>query len=153
MRVIALLGLLTLSACSNSNRCTVEGSFSDAQRQQLYRAAEQWNAITTADAQIELTTDDETDCRVALRDQIHIANDNGRTVGRTTFGAHRLVTLARELGEGDTFYAVALHEFGHIVGLGHLPPGQYGVMQPIAVWATAISPADLSECQRVRACP
>jgi len=81
---------------------------------------------------------------------IQVRTLHAACVGNTDRAA-KVIAIAPFMGPGRT-EAAAAHEIGHALGLEHLPDDTAGVMNRAAV-EVAFTPADITECRRVLACP
>lgn len=152
-RVIALV--VGMAGCARV-AFVVDPAFSPSEDMELARAAREWNALTKPDHRIVLTGGAWSVVKQAPADGY-----NGYTMGHE-------VEIAPGT-PGASVYAVAKHEFGHALGLGHVcrgpldmpratvpqcdvDGGGVGVMDPMNV-VTVFSPLDIAECRRVGACP
>lgn len=149
-------GVVLAPACthdSNTLNCGVEGSFSDEQRTVLFHAAEQWNVV--AAKVINLSHPFEgADCRIMLRDREDFPTKDKGVIGLTRefSSGGREVYIMRGM-DLESFHAVALHEFGHLIGIEHhLPDDQVGVMSAESSGLTAITFNDILLCKRDGAC-
>jgi hypothetical protein len=130
----AAFGLL--SCGSHDVVCQIDSSFSDHEQSSVRLAADSWNAI----ASHKVTFNSDADWLI-LR-----ADTTGGSLGLEQASRH-LIRIS-PLTPDDQVYAVALHELGHALGLGHVPTG---VMDPIHQ-TMVFSDDDMAECRRVGAC-
>lgn len=140
MRALVLALALCLS-CSGARAvpdCQPDPDFTGDEMDALARAASQWSGITHEP--VRLTS-------AGPWRLIKASPPDFRFVGQTLSAQH-VVYIAPGL-HADTFYGVAIHELGHVVGLQHI--SERGVMNP-SVGETTFSAADIAECRRVRAC-
>ncbi len=128
----------TLVACTNQPPHYVFAPDPDLTPDQiavLHTAAAQWNAVS--------------DIPISFDQNglfIRLAPMNPGTQGLDY--ASEGIEIAPNL-KPDRFYNVALHEFGHAIGLQHI--NHPGVMDPQAT-QHVFSTEDLTECHRVGAC-
>lgn len=113
-------------------------SWSAEQTAALHRAAERWSSV--AIVPVELV-------EVPAGAGVSIAPGSmPDAAGRAQHGG---ILLRADL-EGEAFEEVAMHELGHVLGLGHV---QSGVMRgDSALHGLAFSAEDLSMCVRVGVC-
>lgn len=137
MRAWLFLALVILG-CAPARAFEVDPKFSADERSEIARAAEEWNARTKPARRI---TFDGHAWRVLKEDPA--TGFNGRADSST-----RTIQIRPE-HPGVSTYAIALHEFGHAVGLGHTDSG---VMMAFTV-STEFTPDVIAECRRVGACP
>ncbi len=153
MKCVASVALI---ACAPALAFAVDPAFPPSERGEIAQAAATWNTVTVQDKQIVVDGGEWT---------IQRAAPDGGWNG-ITYAALRLIYIHPK-HPGATAYAVALHEFGHALGLQHLcasdavgdvasnvpcdPSVSLGVMDPTHV-EDELSTADMAECRRVEAC-
>jgi predicted Zn-dependent protease len=111
-------------------------AFTPSEQAEISRAAAAWNAVTRADHQIT-----EGDAWQVLKEKPPQGYNGECSISRRT------IWIDPE-HPGASVYDVALHEFGHALGLGHT---KTGVMMANTV-STAFTPEVLAECRRAGAC-
>ena len=135
--MLSKAGLLALLvACTPPVAYRMDVAFSTSEQAEIRRAAAEWNAITTEDSQI--TEGDE--WRVLKK--VPQFNRNGECSR-----SKRTIWIHPE-HPGATVYEVAVHEFGHALGLGHTTTG----LMMGDVLSTEWTPEVLAECRKVGAC-
>ncbi len=154
---LACVILAACVACATPLAFVVSPVFTTPERSEIQRAADDWNAITTPESRITLSGGEWRFEQSALD-----SGWNGfASVGRRTVWIH-------PEHPGASVYEVALHEFGHALGLRHPctaprvqgptssprlcdPAAPLGVMDPTHV-SNGFSAEDLAECRYVGAC-
>jgi hypothetical protein len=131
MRRLVLAALLSCTPL----QFAVDPAFVPDEQAEVRKAAADWNART-----VHPITFDGTAWRV-------LKQDPGTGYNGITYSSKHLILISAE-HPGATVYSVALHEFGHALGLQHTTTG---VMQA-AVVSTEFTPEVLAECKRVSAC-
>lgn len=131
-----LFSLIACTSVSMSISFSIDPAFTPSEQEEIKRAAGAWNTIAK-----DHITFDGASWHIVKRDP-----GPGRPNGLCQSG-QRLV-LIRPEPYGATTYAVAIHEFGHVLGLGHVAAG---VMNPVNA-STQFTDQDLTECRRVGAC-
>lgn len=137
MKPFAFAGLLLVASCG-SLAFAIDPAFAPSEREEIQAAAAAWNLVVSPENRL---TFDAASWRVFKREPPS-GGFNGlcRRSERTIW--------IRPQPIGATTYAVALHEFGHALGLGHT---ESGVMNPNRV-TVEFSEEDLVECRRAGAC-
>jgi hypothetical protein len=144
---LASLALVTfLSGCAPF-ALAVAPAFPDGDRAEIRQAAEWWNARTVASRR--LTVDQGASLLVVVEGRSwQVLFESPPDFNGWTDQATRTVRI-RPVHEGVSTYAIALHEMGHVIGLGHTSTG---VMDPTHVSVEFTDEVQV-ECRRVGACP
>lgn len=142
--VIACAVMAVVSTCLGSCGddavvCEVDAVFTDPQRGEIHRAASTWNALTVRD--VLFAAEGEGDWLILPASV---------TLNRLGYAQRkrRLIRI-NPVTPNEQIYAVALHELGHALGLGHV---KHGVMDPDRQ-TLEFSDEDMAECRRAGACP
>ena len=129
-----------LGACAVPMTIRPEPRFTPAEVSEIQRAVDQWNAFPGLRRRLSIRPDGAWD----WRKEGHPSGYNGYCDRRV-----RKVWIHPDSAQrGSSVYAVALHEGGHQLGLGHV---EHGVMDPLHVTVT-FSDEDRRECVRAGAC-
>lgn len=129
-----LLLIILLVGCQLPHSYQIDPAFTPSERNEIVQAAEQWNAITRPDHRIRFDG-----ARWYIAKESPVAGYDGWT---------NAATKRVSLNPQRPVYTLALHEFGHTLGLNHTING---VMHPTAT-STIFSAEDIAECIRVNAC-
>jgi hypothetical protein len=133
----SLAALATSLSCGPGDQSVeIDPAFTSAQQADIRRAADAWNAFTSR----KITIDADGDWLVVS------ANVPGGWLGYTQ--RHRHLTRISPLTPDDQIYAVALHEFGHVLGLRHVKNGVMRADRQV----TEFSEDDFAECRNAGAC-
>lgn len=136
----------------------MDPSFTDAERGAIEAARADWNRELGREAIGTLTTGTGETCTVRRVTEASTFEEldgdyawNGHHVaesGNVYLSPYRLTSN----GELDSrFETIAMHEFGHGLGLDHVPEGV--MKSPTDVLWTELSLDDRAECTRVGVCP
>lgn len=131
---------LWLASCGDDGvNCEIDAVFTDHQQAEIRRAADDWNKLTVRD--VTFAPEGEGDWLILPASV---------TLNRLGYAQRkrRLIRI-NPVTPDEQIYAVALHELGHALGLGHVPKG---VMDPDRQ-TIVFSDEDMAECRRVGACP
>ena len=143
MRLVPLLALLVGCSVAHAGTLRTLRSFPDAERAEVERAVAKWNERVRPEKR--LAFDDDGRWIVTRRSPCTGTNGYADNTERIVY-----VTPGPEhAGPGASTYATALHELGHVLGLGHTTRG---VMDPEHV-TIEFSEEDMAECHRAGACP
>ncbi len=135
--VAAVLLAMTASSCASGDvDAEIDVVFTQAQASEITRAAKRWNEFTSRSVHI-----------VSDGEWLIVPATSPKGLGYAQ-GARRLIRIS-PVTPDDQIYAVALHEFGHALGLNHVVKG---VMDPDRQ-TIDFSPEDIAECKRCGACP
>lgn len=134
-RLLALLAFL--SACAPAVAYRPDPAFSPDEQAQIQRAADEWNKYVKPAYRIHPGDD----WQVLKQEPPHSYNGEAKRSTKTIW--------IRPVPIGASVYEVALHEFGHALGLGHT---ETGVMMAFTV-STEFTSEVLAECRRAGACP
>lgn len=129
--------LAFLVSCAPPLAFVVAPTFTVDKQAQIAQAAATWNALTVPEKRITLDGGEWSILEV----------DPGTGWNGSCTPSRRVIRIHPEPANASV-YEVALHEFGHALGLMHTPRG---VMNPEAATAE-FSPEDLAECRRVETC-
>lgn len=137
--VMAVVSTCLGSCGDDAVVCEVDAVFTEQQRAEIYRAADTWNARTVRD--VLFAPEGEGDWLILPASV---------TLNRLGYAQRkrRLIRI-NPVTPNEQIYAVALHELGHALGLGHV---KNGVMDPDRQ-IVELSDEDMTECRRVGACP
>ncbi len=131
---LAVLAFLSLASCASLTFHPT--GFNESELAEIHKAADAWNNVTLPDKKIRFDGN--------YWEIVH-ENPPSGYAGYTTHRPHR-IQIRPDVG----VYSVALHEFGHALGLQHITSP--GVMTP-QFTVPNFTKADLAECKRVGACP
>lgn len=149
---IAALVVATLSCASHEPLTFRFDADIDASTQALIEsAAKPWNERTFEDRRITFAPDGA--WRISVTDDLE-AQAVGRTckhAGGFDCALPQWIRIRPGHGEERT-YGVAMHEFGHALGVAHLDEGRVGVMSA-NVLTTTFSDDDRTACVVAGACP
>jgi hypothetical protein len=127
--------LMLLTSCTTPLAFDVSPAFDAEERAQIAQAAADWNARTVPAMQITLAGGD---WRL-VKETPPGGYDGAR------FASRHLIMISPD--DRVSTYSIALHEFGHAIGLEHTTTG---VMHPVA--EHEFTPEVMAECARVVAC-
>lgn len=136
-KVFYSIGLALIVSCAPRLHFAIDKSFTEIEVREIHRAAEEWNKIALR----KITFGDDGKYYIDEVEKTDLGYNGFFTRKR------RLIQIDNETG-GVSVYAIALHEFGHALGLNHV---NNGIMNPNKV-TTEFSAEDMAECRRVRAC-
>lgn len=116
---------------------SIDPTFTSTEQQLIREAADRWNDITDSRHKIKFSS----------KSRAHIANtspgpgldgryEDGNIMIRPNLTSHRFLT-------------VATHEFGHALGIDHIPHGLMNARGEDPY----LTQNDLIECQRIHVCP
>jgi hypothetical protein len=136
---VTMIASLALASCGDGAvECEIDAVFTNSQGAEIRRAAVDWNKLSVRP--VTFAPEGEGDWLILPASV---------TLNRLGYAQRkrRLIRI-NPLTPDDQIYAVALHELGHALGLGHV---KQGVMDPDRQ-TIAFSAEDLAECRRVGAC-
>lgn len=139
------MALICLSTCADRTHVLrVDPSFTAEERVQLREAAAKWNAVSNHHITVlDAPCDGDEEC-IAKRPYDRIPSALGSCCRSTEF-----ITIHPSV-KGDLFMHVALHEFGHLIGIKEHT--QTGVMSASVETPSEITPVDLAACRAVDSC-
>jgi hypothetical protein len=138
MRRAALELALAFVVCcgSDAEEYEIDGAWTETQRAEIERAAADWNAISVRAL------------RPTPKGEWLIVRAFSPKPGLGLVERSRRLVRISPATPDDQVYAVALHEFGHVLGLKHVGRGVMSATEQI----TTFSAEDLAECHRAGAC-
>lgn len=133
---------------------TVHGdtNFTPAERSAIEWSAAEWSRFTDGRARLKLVWDYSELTYMALHEQPHIRRlyPDDVVSGTVAGWEYNHVDVALMPDRCPVLAACALHELGHLVGLGHVL--QSGCVMSAWNPANTFQAPDLTECQRVNLC-
>ena len=129
-----------------------DANFTPAERSTIEWAAGEWGRFTDGRARIRMVWDYTDVTYMAFQSVPHLRRLRPEDVPSPTVAGweydHVNIALMPDLC--PVFVGCALHELGHLVGLGHVM--QSGCVMSAWNPASTFQPPDLTECQRVGLC-